>query len=55
MPHLEIADGESLYYEYTAPGSAGKTAVFVNALTGSYQMWEAAARSFGAITASHIW
>lgn len=42
MPHLEIADGESLYYEYAAPGAAGKTFVFVNALTGSYQMWEAA-------------
>lgn len=41
MPHLEIADGESLYYEYAAPGPAGKTFVFVNALTGSYQMWQA--------------
>lgn len=43
MPHLEIADGETLYYEHTPPsGSAGKTFVFVNALTGSYTMWEAA-------------
>lgn len=41
MPHLEIADGESLYYEYTAPGPDGRTFVFVNALTGSYQMWDA--------------
>lgn len=41
MPHLEIADGESLYYEYEPPGAAGKTFVFVNALTGSYQMWQA--------------
>lgn len=41
MPHLEIADGESLYYEYAAPGPDGRTFVFVNALTGSYQMWEA--------------
>ena len=38
---IEIADGESLYYEYEAPGAAGKTFVFVNALTGNYQMWQA--------------
>lgn len=42
MPHLEIADGESLYYEYAPPGAAGKTVVFVNALTGNAQMWQAA-------------
>lgn len=42
MPHLEIADGESLYYELTPPSDpSGKTFVFVNALTGSYTMWEA--------------
>lgn len=42
MPHLEIADGESLYYEHTPPSDpSGKTFVFVNALTGSYTMWEA--------------
>lgn len=42
MPHLEIADGESLYYEHRAPSDpAGRTFVFVNALTGSYTMWEA--------------
>lgn len=42
MPHLEIADGESLYYEHDAPTDpAGKTFVFVNALTGSYTMWQA--------------
>jgi len=42
MPHLEIADGESLYYKHQPPaGDAGKTFVFVNALTGSYAMWEA--------------
>lgn len=40
MPHLEIADGESLYYEYDAPGATGKTVVFVNALTGNYAMWQ---------------
>ena len=43
MPHLEIAEGESLYYEHTPPTDpSGKTFVFVNALTGSYTMWEAA-------------
>jgi len=42
MPHLEIATGESLYYEYDAPGAAGRTFVFVNALTGNAQMWQAA-------------
>jgi 3-oxoadipate enol-lactonase len=43
MPHLEIAEGESLYYEHTSPTDpSGKTFVFVNALTGSYTMWEAA-------------
>lgn len=41
MPHLEIADGESLYYEYAAPGAKGCTFVFVNALTGNFQMWQA--------------
>lgn len=42
MPHLEIAEGESLYYEHQAPADdGGKTFVFVNALTGSYTMWEA--------------
>jgi pimeloyl-ACP methyl ester carboxylesterase len=42
MPHLDIAAGESLYYEYDAPGAAGRTFVFVNALTGNAQMWQAA-------------
>ncbi|NQW11090.1 MAG: alpha/beta hydrolase [Alphaproteobacteria bacterium] len=41
MPHLDIADGESLYYEYDAPGATGKTVIFVNALTGNYAMWQA--------------
>lgn len=40
MPTLEIAAGESLYYEYTAPGAAGPTFLFVNALTGSTATWE---------------
>ena len=41
MPHLDIAAGESLYYEYTPPSADdGKTFVFVNALTGSHSMWE---------------
>ena len=35
MAHLEIAPGESLYYEYEAPGATGQTFVFVNALTGN--------------------
>ena len=41
MPHLDIAPGESLYYEYDAPGAAGRTFVFVNALSGSTAMWQA--------------
>jgi 3-oxoadipate enol-lactonase len=41
MAHLEIAPGESLYYEYEAPGATGQTFVFVNALTGNTGMWQA--------------
>lgn len=40
MPHLEIAAGEALYYEYVAPGAAGATFVFVNALTGNTGTWQ---------------
>jgi len=40
MPTLEIAAGESLHYEYDAPGESGKTFVFVNALTGSTATWQ---------------
>lgn len=40
MPHLEIAAGEALYYEYDAPGAAGATFVFVNALTGNTGTWQ---------------
>jgi len=40
MPSLEITTGESLHYEYDAPGPAGKTFVFVNALTGSTATWQ---------------
>jgi len=43
MAQLEIADGESLYYEYDAPGATGQTFVFVNALTGNTGMWQAPA------------
>jgi pimeloyl-ACP methyl ester carboxylesterase len=40
MPHLDIAPGEALYYEYDAPGAAGATFVFVNALTGNTGTWQ---------------
>src|SRR3990172_768706 len=40
MPSLDIAAGESLHYEYDAPGAAGATFVFVNALAGSTAMWQ---------------
>lgn len=40
MPTLEIAPGESLHYEDDAPGAAGATFVFVNALTGSTATWQ---------------
>ncbi|MGH8720946.1 MAG: alpha/beta fold hydrolase [Burkholderiales bacterium] len=40
MPHLELAPGEALYYEYDAPGAAGATFVFVNALTGNTGTWQ---------------
>lgn len=39
MSHLEISPGETLYYEYSAPTSAANTFVFINALTGSTDMW----------------
>ena len=41
MAEFEIAAGESLYYEHDAPGAAGETFVFVNALTGDTAMWQA--------------
>jgi len=40
MAHLDIAPGEALYYEYDAPGAAGATFVFVNALTGGTGTWQ---------------
>ncbi len=40
MTKLEIAPGESLYYEYDEPGARGMTFVFVNALTGNTAMWQ---------------
>ena len=40
MARLEIAPGEHVHYEYDAPGAAGKTFVFVNALTGSTVAWQ---------------
>ena len=40
MSRLEIAPGESLYYEYDEAGARGMTFVFVNALTGNSGMWQ---------------
>ncbi len=40
MTRLEIATGESLYYEYDAAGARGMTFVFVNARTGNKGMWQ---------------
>ena len=43
MARLEIAPGESLYYEYaeaSGPSARGMTFVFVNALTGNTGMWQ---------------
>jgi len=40
MSRLDISPGESLHYEYAAPGAAGKTFVFVNALTGNTGTWQ---------------
>ncbi len=43
MAMLEIAPGESLYYEYDevgAPGARAMSFVFVNALTGNTGMWQ---------------
>ena len=43
MPRLDLRPGESLHYEYAAPGKAGRTFVFVNALTGNTGTWQHAA------------
>jgi len=40
MSRLDVAAGESLHYEYAAPGATGKTFVFVNALTGNTATWQ---------------
>jgi len=40
MSRLDIAAGESLHYEYEAPGARGATFVFVNALTGNTGTWQ---------------
>ena len=42
MPRLDLSPGNGLYYDYAPPGAQGFTFVFVNALTGSTAMWEAA-------------
>ena len=39
MSNLEISEGETLYYDYAAPTTEAQTFVFVNALTGSTDMW----------------
>lgn len=39
MADLDLAPGETLYYEYTAPTRHMQTFVFVNALTGNTGMW----------------
>ena len=39
MTMLDLSPGEALYYEYAAPTSKAHTYVFVNALTGSTEMW----------------
>ena len=41
MALLTLGPGDGLHYEYDAPGDAGKTFVFVNALTGNTGMWQA--------------
>ena len=42
MAQHEISPGNALYYEYSAPEREGaQTFVFVNALTGNTQAWEA--------------
>lgn len=39
---LRLGDEGSLYFEYDTPGARGQTFVFVNALTGNTEMWQAA-------------
>lgn len=42
MAILELSPGNALYYEYAAPTRDGaQTFVFINALTGNTQAWEA--------------
>ena len=41
MADLPFGPGDGLYYEYAEAGEAGKTFVFVNALTGDTAMWQA--------------
>jgi pimeloyl-ACP methyl ester carboxylesterase len=57
MSTLKLSAGESLYYDYAPPGPAGKTFVFVNALTGNTSTWEHAdigpalrAQGYGTLT-----
>jgi len=41
MPVLEIGPQDGLVYEFSPPDAGRRTFVFVNALTGSLDMWEA--------------
>lgn len=56
MAQFVLGEGESLYFQHEPPGRDGApTLVFVNALTGSAQSWEAVAaalreRGFGALS-----
>ncbi len=40
MAMLRLGSGDGLYFEYDPPGAAGRTFVFVNALTGNTGMWQ---------------
>lgn len=42
MATLQVGPSEALYYEHTAPTAKPFSFVFVNALTGSTEQWEAA-------------
>ena len=42
MATLQVSPSETLYFEHTAPTAKPHSFVFVNALTGSTEQWEAA-------------
>lgn len=44
MAFHQVTDSQSIYYDYVAPSASdGRCVVFVNALTGSTEMWQTAA------------